>query len=363
MAEASGQRVSAEELVSSIDTGGRDPRGWQRNLIPVIAFIWALFQLYIASALPFTFQEWTGLPFVVPNTEARMIHLAFGLLLAALAFPLLKRGPRHYIPWYDWLLAAVGIASCLYMILYRDELAERAGLPTDTDLVIASCGMVVLAISVYRALGLPLVVVASVFVFYVFFGDARWLPDAVQWKGASFGKAMWHFWLQTEGVFGVALGVSASLIFLFVMFGAILEKAGRRQLLHQDRLRPARRPARRPGQGGGRRFRAERPLLRLFHRQHGHHRHLHHPADEAHRLFAGKGRRRRGRLLDQRAVDAAGDGRRGLPDRRIHRRQLHGYHQARADPGPRLLHRAGLYRASGSPEAGAEGACRNRPRR
>ena len=226
MAAAAAQRPTAEELVSSVDTGGRAPRGWQRNLIPVIAFIWALFQLYIASAVPFTLQEWTGLPFVVPNTEARMIHLAFGLLLAAFAFPLLKRGPRDYIPWYDWLLAAVGIASCLYMIAYRNELAERAGVPTDTDLVIASCGMVVLAISVYRALGLPLVAVASVFVLYVFFGDAAWLPDAVQWKGASFGKAMWHFWMQTEGVFGVALGVSASLIFLFVLFGAILEKAG-----------------------------------------------------------------------------------------------------------------------------------------
>ncbi len=226
MAEAAAQRPTAEELVSSVDTGGRAPRGWQRNLIPGIAFIWALFQLYIASALPFTLQEWTGLPFVVPNTEARMIHLAFGLLLAALAFPLLKRGPRDYIPWYDWLLAAVGIASCLYMIVYRNELAERAGVPTDSDLVVASCGMVVLAIAVYRALGLPLVIVASVFVLYVFGGDADWLPDAVQWKGASFGKAMWHFWMQTEGVFGVALGVSASLIFLFVLFGAILEKAG-----------------------------------------------------------------------------------------------------------------------------------------
>jgi TRAP transporter 4TM/12TM fusion protein len=70
------------------------------------------------------------------------------------------------------------------------------------------------------------VIVAGVFVAYVFFGDARWLPEAIQWKGASMGKALWHFWMQTEGVFGVALGVSATLIFLFVSFGSILEKAG-----------------------------------------------------------------------------------------------------------------------------------------
>jgi TRAP transporter 4TM/12TM fusion protein len=71
-----------------------------------------------------------------------------------------------------------------------------------------------------------MLIVAAVFVFYVFFGDAQWLPDVVQWKGASFGKALWHFWMQTEGVFGVALGVSASIIFLFVLFGSLLEKAG-----------------------------------------------------------------------------------------------------------------------------------------
>jgi TRAP transporter 4TM/12TM fusion protein len=86
--------------------------------------------------------------------------------------------------------------------------------------------MSMLAVAVYRSLGLPMLVVASVFVLYVFFGDASWLPDVVQWKGASFSKALWHFWMQTEGVFGLALGVSASIIFLFVLFGSLLEKAG-----------------------------------------------------------------------------------------------------------------------------------------
>ena len=60
----------------------------------------------------------------------------------------------------------------------------------------------------------------------MFFGHVDWLPDVIQWKGASFGKATWHYWMQDEGVFGVALKVSTELIFLFVLFGAILEKAG-----------------------------------------------------------------------------------------------------------------------------------------
>ncbi len=213
------------EKFTAIDTGGRNPTGWQGSLIWWIALIWAFFQLYIASNLPFTIQEYLGFG-VVTNSNARLIHLAFGLLLASFAFPLLSRSRTDAIPWYDWILAALGIISCLYIVVLRNEIALRAGLPTTGDLTISTIGMIILFLTVYRVLGLPLAIVAGCFVLYVFFGDTRWLPEAMQWKGASYGKAMWHFWMQNEGVFGVALGVSASLIFLFVLFGAILEKAG-----------------------------------------------------------------------------------------------------------------------------------------
>lgn len=210
---------------SAVDTGGRHPAGWEGKLIFWVALLWALFQLYIASNVPFTVQEILGFG-VVTNSNARLFHLSFGLLLAALAFPLFKSSPTTRIPWYDWVLAALGVLSCLYIVWFRNDIAVRAGLPTTADLVVSTIGMIVLFITVYRTLGLPLVIVAGFFVLYVFFGDARWLPEAMQWKGASYGKAMWHFWMQNEGVFGVALGVSASLIFLFVLFGSILEKAG-----------------------------------------------------------------------------------------------------------------------------------------
>ena len=219
---ASGENL---EQFTATDTGGRNPIGWQKNLIFRGALIWALFQLYIASNVPFLVQEIIGFG-VVTNSNARLIHLAFGLSLASMAFPLTKSASKESIPWYDWLLIALGIIACLYIVVLRNEIAVRAGLPTTGDLIVSTIGLVVLLIGVYRALGLPLVIVASIFLLYVFFGDARWLPDAMQWKGASYGKAMWHFWMQNEGVFGVALGVSASLIFLFVLFGSILEKAG-----------------------------------------------------------------------------------------------------------------------------------------
>ncbi len=226
MAERELTAENIDDLVAQVDTGARNPDNWQGKLIVTTAFLWAVFQLYIASNLPFFLTDVTGISVIVTNSNARLIHLAFALFLAALAYPLFKTSSRRNIPWYDWVLAILGIVVCLYTVILREEIAVRAGLPTTGDLIISSIGMIVLAIAVYRALGLPLVIVASVFVCYVFFGHASWLPDAIQWKGASFGKAMWHYWMQNEGVFGVALGVSASLIFLFVLFGAILEKAG-----------------------------------------------------------------------------------------------------------------------------------------
>ncbi|MBI1384313.1 MAG: TRAP transporter fused permease subunit [Rhizobiales bacterium] len=216
----------AERIASEVDTGGREPRGLTRSVILVLAFVWSLFQLYIASAVPFWLSEATGLNVVFNNQEARQIHLAFALVLAMLAYPLFRSSPRQHVPWYDWLLAAAGALSCLYLFVLREEIGRRAGLPTTADLAISTIGMISIAIAVFRSLGLPLVIVAGVFVLYVFFGHMSFLPEAIQWKGASFGKALWHFWMQTEGVFGVALGVSASMIFLFVLFGALLEKAG-----------------------------------------------------------------------------------------------------------------------------------------
>ena len=216
----------AADLVAQVDTGARTPYGWQQKLIPLIAFIWACFQLYIASNLPFTLSDLLGISLIVTDSNARLIHLAFASFLAAMVFPLFKTSPRDYIPWYDWLLGTVAIVSCMYIFVFRDSIAVRAGLPTTSDLIIATCGIIVLAISVYRSLGLPLMIISSIFVIYVFFGHADWIPDSIRWKGASYNKAMWHYWMQGEGVFGVALGVSARLIFLFVLFGAILEKAG-----------------------------------------------------------------------------------------------------------------------------------------
>ncbi len=224
---AAAPEVDAAALAADMDVGARNPDNWQGKMLTGVALTWALFQIYTASVLPFALNEWTGISqFVINSDKERAIHLAFALFLACTAFPLFKKSSRTHIPWYDWLLAIGGVVVTMYLVFNQSAIALRSGLPTSTDLVMSAIGISIVLIATYRALGLPMVIVATFFLVYVFFGDREFIPDAIQWKGASFSKAMWHFWMQTEGVFGQALGVSAAMVFLFVLFGSLLEKAG-----------------------------------------------------------------------------------------------------------------------------------------
>jgi TRAP transporter 4TM/12TM fusion protein len=212
-----------EDMIAATDTGARSPVGNIGKLLLLIAFFWSVFQLWIASPLPYMdmFSSW--LP-VLNNTDTRSIHLAFAVSLAFLAYPALKSSPRSFIPIQDWILALAGIVVTMYLSVFAAELGERSGLPTTTDLVMAGIGVVLVLEAARRALGPPLMIIAMIFLSYVFFGHLG--PEIIAWKGASFGKAMSHMWLTQEGVFGVALGVSTSMVFLFVLFGSMLEKAG-----------------------------------------------------------------------------------------------------------------------------------------
>jgi len=222
-AAARGAEQQAQDIVAAADSGARAPAPPIAKLLAGVALAWSLFQLWIASPLPFMFH---GLFSVLNNTETRAIHLAFAVFLTYTSFPALKRSPRHYIPIQDWVFALVGAFCAAYLFLFYDALADRPGLPTTFDLVVGGAGMLLLLEATRRALGPPLMIVAAVFLTYVFFGDRSFIPEVIQWKGASFSKAMSHQWLSTEGVYGVALGVSTSFVFLFVLFGAMLEKAG-----------------------------------------------------------------------------------------------------------------------------------------
>lgn len=210
-----------QDLIAENDTGARQPTGMTARILLYVAVAWSLFQLWLASPLPYIFSFG-----VFNSTEARSIHLAFAVFLAFLAYPAFKNSPRSYIPVLDWVLAAAGAFCALYIYIFYRELSSRPGLPITQDLVVAGAGLVLLLEATRRALGPPLMIVAMVFLAYVFFGNAPWVPDVLQWAGASFSKAMSHQWITTEGVFGIALGVSTSFVFLFVLFGSLLDKAG-----------------------------------------------------------------------------------------------------------------------------------------
>jgi TRAP transporter 4TM/12TM fusion protein len=217
--------IDVQALVEQSDTGGRAAAGPVGHLLAGLALLWSLFQLYYASTLPYTLTDITGINLTLNADTARAIHLAFAFVLASFAFPLFQRD-RHRLPWYDILLALLGAASCFYLIAFKSGIAARAGLPTTGDLIAGTTGLGVLLVATYRTLGLPLVVVSLLFLSYVFFGNSDVLPEVIRWKGASYGKSLWHFWMQTEGVFGIALSVSTSMVFLFVLFGALLDRAG-----------------------------------------------------------------------------------------------------------------------------------------
>ncbi len=218
-----------EDLVASSDTGGRAPSNARiALLISAVALAWAVFQVWIASPLPFS----TGFG-VFSSREARPIHLAFALFLAYLVFPAFKSSPRKHIPAVDWAIAIIASLCAMYLFIFDSNivktifgtrLSDRPNNPNMPDVIAAVVGMILLLEAARRALGPPLAVVAIVFLAYTFLGP--YAPGFLAWKGASFNAVAYHQWISTEGVFGIALGVSTDLVFLFVLFGALLDKAG-----------------------------------------------------------------------------------------------------------------------------------------
>ncbi|SBW09542.1 TRAP transporter, 4TM/12TM fusion protein [uncultured Alphaproteobacteria bacterium] len=208
-----------QDLVTAVDMGGRKPTGLTAKLMMAIAFSWSMFQLWYASPLPFMLN--IG---VITDGIARSIHLAFAIFLAALSYPAFVRSPRDRVPLSDWLLGIAGACATLYLVVFYRDLALRPGLPTTTDVVVSVVGVVVLLEMARRAVGPAIMVIAIVMLGYIFAGPH--LPGMIAHKGASLSRVASQMWLTSEGIFGVALGVSTNVVFMFVLFGTLLEKAG-----------------------------------------------------------------------------------------------------------------------------------------
>ncbi len=253
-----------DALVASSDTGGRGSTGTVGIFLTAVALSWSLFQLWIASPIPFI-VGWG----VFNDTESRSIHLAFAIFLAFAAFPATRSrfqiglgiitpvvlaylfmvsakdgtatwwiplvalgvigavvlgSPKDRVPFWEWGLAIIGAAAALYLFVYYRDISDRVGAPITQDFVVAVIGIMLLLEATRRALGPALMIVASVFLIYTVLGP--YMPSIIAHKGNSLSEIVNHQWITTEGVFGIALGVSTGFVFLFVLFGSLLDRAG-----------------------------------------------------------------------------------------------------------------------------------------
>ncbi|GAT77573.1 TRAP transporter, 4TM/12TM fusion protein [Ehrlichia ruminantium] len=216
------QHIIERELASSrqIDDGSKITA----YTVSFLAFFWACFQLFIASPLPFWLVgcgiEWA----VLPDIQCRAIHLAFAFSLLFLFFPILEGSNKSFIKAFNWISAILASISALYIVVFYEELSFRIAMPNDIDLIIAFFGFLFLLEGARRAIGLPITIIVLAFLIYAYFG--KYMPDIVAHKGHNFSSIASHEWLSQEGVFGVALAVSCNFVFLYVLFGAFLDKAG-----------------------------------------------------------------------------------------------------------------------------------------
>ncbi|MCH6590586.1 MAG: TRAP transporter permease [Proteobacteria bacterium] len=223
--------VSQEEIekaIEEVEYTGRKHGPRLAVIVSGIAAAWSLFQLWIASPLPFIFD--IGIIIDVP---ARGVHLAFGLLLCFLMFPAARSLATRQIPIYDIVLALVGAGCALYLWFGYEGLVDRDGILMNVDVfgfsfpfeaVLGGVGMLLLMEATRRSIGLPLVIVAGVFIVYSIFGQS--MPDIISHRGLSLTRLIGYHWLGGEAIFGIPIDVSVSFVFLFVLFGALLDKAG-----------------------------------------------------------------------------------------------------------------------------------------
>jgi TRAP transporter 4TM/12TM fusion protein len=217
-------REEIDRMVREHDIGGRTPSAAVANFLWWLALGWAVYQVYISSPLMFWLGQhvWNGL--LMGATQSRLVHYGIAVFLTFCTYPALASSPRDRIPLSDWVFATMAASGSMYFFVFFAEVGARAANPTTADITFAIIGMIGLIEATRRAIGLPLMIVAMVFLSYCFIGP--YLPEVLSHTTKSLGRVSDHLWISTEGVFGITLGVSSSLVFLFVTFGALLERAG-----------------------------------------------------------------------------------------------------------------------------------------
>ena len=206
--------AAAEEVLKEYDreSDKMEYTGVMANIVAAIAIAFSIFQLY------------TAIFGVLDAQLQRAIHLGFGMALVFLLYPSRKSWSRHKVHPIDVLLAIVGAATPAYILIEYKELVLRAGLVTDVDFIVGLIGILLVIEATRRVVGLPMVCVVLFFLAYAFLGP--YMPGALAHRGLTLEQLVSHLYYTTEGIFGIPLGVSATFIFLFILFGAYLESTG-----------------------------------------------------------------------------------------------------------------------------------------
>jgi TRAP transporter 4TM/12TM fusion protein len=200
----------AEEFIEAEEGAANKLKGWLKPFVVALAFLMSAFHLYTAYA-------------IVPTQTLRPLHVAFVLCLSFLVFPLAKRF-RHRVMWWDWLAIALSIAIVAYAIHGGDDFTDRNTSPLPWDIAFGIALIVLVLEAMRRSNGWIMPVITLAFIAYALFGP--YLPAPWTHKGYEIGRLVGVMYMTLEGIFGVAVDVSSSLIILFTIFGAFLQHSG-----------------------------------------------------------------------------------------------------------------------------------------
>ena len=209
------QQLDLENIMRKYDTESRFRilSGWQAKLVTAIAIAMSCFHFYTS-----------GFGLLLAQKQGA-VHLAFTLCLVFLLYPMTsKQSKTSGIPFYDYIIAAIGVASAMYIVVFFNDLVTRAGLPTTTDLVMGFLLIAALLEATRRISNPILPGLAVCALLYCYFG--RYMPDMLAHRGFSISRIVNHMYLGGEGIFGTPLEVSSTFVFMFILFGSILEKTG-----------------------------------------------------------------------------------------------------------------------------------------
>ena len=209
------KEIDFDELMRKYDTESRFRilSGWQGKVIVLLAIAMSCFHYYTA-----------GFGLLAAQKQGA-VHLAFTLVLVLLLYPAKSSMSKSSgIPWYDYILAALGVMSTLYLVVNYTALTQRAGMPTQIDLIMGAI-MIAMLLEATRRISNPVLPGLAVFaLLYCYFG--RYMPEMFSHRGFTVERIINHMYLGTEGIFGTPLEVSSTFVFMFILFGSVLEKTG-----------------------------------------------------------------------------------------------------------------------------------------